>query len=90
MTVENGDDSSGENVAGLFADAPYDAATLASMFEAYAAAWHELQMTNVIARSRHQDEIRPKLVARILKAAAAGERDPDRMKLLALHAIDSR
>ena len=89
MTVENNGDSSG-NAAGLFADAPYDAATLASMFEAYAAAWHELQMTNVVARSRHQDEIRPKLVARILKAAAAGERDPDRMKLLALHAIDCR
>jgi hypothetical protein len=89
MTVENGSDGSG-NVADLFADAPYDAATLTSMFEAYAAAWHELQMTNVVARSRHQDEIRPKLVERILKAAAAGERDPDRMKLLALHAIDCR
>ena len=88
MTVENGGDSG--NVADLFADAPYDAATLASMFEAYAAAWHELQMTNVVERSRHRDEIRPKLVARILKAAAAGERDPDRMKLLALHAIDCR
>jgi hypothetical protein len=47
-------------------------------------------MMNVIDRSRHSDEIRPKLVARILKAAAAGERDPDRMKLLALHAIDGR
>jgi hypothetical protein len=89
MTVENGSDSSG-NISGLFADAPYDAATLVSMFEAYAAAWHELQMTNVVARSRHQHEIRPKLVARILKAAAAGERDADRMKLLALHAIDCR
>ncbi len=89
MTGENGGDA-GANVAGLFADAPYDASTLASMFEAYAAAWHELQMTDVVARSRHQDEIRPKLVARILKAAAAGERDPDRMKLLALHAIDCR
>jgi hypothetical protein len=90
MTVEDGGDFGGGNVAVLLADAPYDAATLASMFEAYAAAWHELQMTNVVARSRHQDEIRPKLVARILKAAAAGERDPDRMKLLALHAIDCR
>ena len=46
MTVEN---SSG-NAADLFAAAPYDAATLASMFEAYAAAWHELQMMNVVDR----------------------------------------
>ncbi len=83
-----GEESSSENVADLFADAPYDAATLASMFEAYAAAWHELQMMNVV--SRGGEEVRPKLVLRILKAAAAGERDPDRMKLLALHAIDGR
>jgi hypothetical protein len=82
------DETSTGNAADLFADAPYDAATLASMFEAYAAAWHELQMMNVVSRSG--EEMRPKLVLRILKAAAAGERDPDRMKLLALHAIDGR
>jgi hypothetical protein len=40
--------------------------------------------------SRSGEEMRPKLVLRILKAAAAGERDPDRMKLLALHSIDGR
>lgn len=81
MTAEPGN----VNAADLFADAPYDATTLATMFEAYAAAWHELQVVEVAS-----DEIRWKLVARILKAAAAGERDPDRMKLLALHAIDGR
>lgn len=86
MTTESGS----ENAADLFADAPYDAATLASMLEAYAAAWHELQMMDVVAHSRHRDEIRPRLVVRILKAAAAGERDPDRLKLLALHAIEGR
>jgi len=86
MIAENG---SG-NAVDLFADAPYDAATLASMFEAYAAAWHELQMMKVVDRSRRPDEIRPKLVARILIAAAAGERDPDRLKLMAIHAIEGR
>jgi hypothetical protein len=58
------------------------------MFEAYAAAWHELQMMGVVARTG--EELRPKLVLRILKAAAAGERDPDRMKLLALHSVEGR
>jgi hypothetical protein len=82
------DETSTSNAADLFAGAPYDAATLASMFEAYAAAWHELQMMNVAARTG--EELRPKLVLRILKAAAAGERDPDRMKLLALHAVEGR
>jgi hypothetical protein len=82
------DETSTGNAADLFEGAPYDAATLASMFEAYAAAWHELQMMNVVARTG--EELRPKLVLRILKAAAAGERDPDRMKLLALHAVEGR
>ena len=75
------------NAAELFADTPYDAATLASMIEAYAAACHELGITSSGARFGDGDE-RLRLVARILKAAAAGEQDPDRMKLLALHALD--
>ena len=77
------------NAADLFADAPFDAATLALMLEAYAAARHELRMMNVISwRRPPSDEIRWKLAARILMAAGAGERDPERMKRLALRAVD--
>jgi hypothetical protein len=76
------------NAAELFADTPYDAATLASMIEAFSAACHELGITSGGARLRCGEELRLRLAARILKAAAAGERDPDRMKLLALDAID--
>ena len=82
MTAENPPD----NAAELFADTPYDAATLAGMIEAYAAACHELETNG--ARLRRGNEVRLKLVARILKAAAAGERDPDSMKLLALRSIE--
>ena len=81
MTTEN----PRGNAAELFADTPYDAATLATMIEAYAAACHELETNG--ARLRQGNEIRLKLVARILKAVAAGERDPDNMKLLALRSI---
>ena len=76
-----------ENAADLFADAPYDAATLASMIEAFAAACHELEITSSGVRVRTDDKLRLRLVARILKATAAGERDPDRLKLLAVRAV---
>jgi hypothetical protein len=76
------------NAAELFADTPYDAATLASMIEAYAAACQDLEFANGWARVDYGNEVRFKLAVRILKAAAAGERDPDSMKLLALRAVD--
>jgi hypothetical protein len=84
MTAEN----SRGNAADLFADTPYDAATLATMIEAYAAACHELETLGGGARLRFGNELRLIFVARILKAVAAGERDPERITLLALRAID--
>ena len=78
----------GENAADLFADTPYDASTLASMIEAFAAACFELGITSSGVRVRESDKLRLRLVTRILKAAAAGERDPDRMTLLAMRAVN--
>ncbi len=75
------------NAAEPFADAPYDASTLASMIEAYAASCQELEFTNGWARFDYSNGVRLKLAVRILKAAAAGERDPDRIMLLALRAV---
>lgn len=74
-------------VADLFADTPYDAVTLASMMEAYAGACHEMT-TSHGAPACWNTEIQFKLTARILKAVASGERDPDRIKRLALLALD--
>lgn len=77
----------GGSAAELFADTPYDAATLATMIEAYAAACQDLGIANGGADEHHGNELRLQVVVHILKATAAGERDPNRMKLLALHAI---
>jgi hypothetical protein len=71
-----------------FDDTDYDLTTLNLLIKAYDDALHELEIMNVPARSRDGDGIRATLAERILKAAAAGERDPDRLKLLALHAVD--
>ena len=73
--------------AELFADAPYDAATLASMIEAYAAVCDELGIRSRPAHLHHNNELRLQVALRILKAVAAGERDPHCMQLLALRAI---
>jgi hypothetical protein len=73
-----------------FDDTDYDLTTLNVLIKAYDDALHELEIMNVPERSRDGDGIRAKLAERILKAAAGGERDPDRLKLLALHAVDGR
>ena len=73
----------------LFADAPFDAGTLAAMMEAYAAACQDLDVACDISAGQLGNEIRLQLVVRILKAAAAGERDPNSLKELALRSIQS-
>ncbi|MDH4981694.1 hypothetical protein [Hyphomicrobium sp. D-2] len=83
MTVK----SARVGAADLFADTPYDAVTLASMMEAYAGACHELT-TSHGAPACWDSETQFKLTARILKAVASGERDPDRIKRLAVLALD--
>jgi hypothetical protein len=73
--------------AELFADAPFDAGTLAAMMEAYAAACQDLDIACDIYAGQLGNEIRLQLVVRILKAAATGERDPNFLKMLALRSI---
>lgn len=71
----------------LFADTPFDGATLAAMMEAYAAACQDLGVACEVSSGQLGNEIRLRLVVRILKAAMAGERDPNSLKLLALRSI---
>jgi hypothetical protein len=75
------------NAVHLFQDPPYDAWTLAAMFEAYAAARHELQIGDAPTVTEGMEG---KLAARILKAIAAGECDPDRLTAIALRRADGR
>jgi hypothetical protein len=88
MKVFTPDDGGGGTLS--FDDTDYDATTLNVLIKAYDDALHELEIMNVPARSRDGDGMGEKLARRILKAAADGERDPERLKLLALHAIDGR
>ena len=88
MKVFTPDDGVGGMLS--FDDTDYDVTTLDVLNKAYDDALHELEIMNVPARSRDGDGMGEKLARRILKAAADGERDPERLKLLALHAIDGR
>ena len=73
-----------------FSDASYDPDTLALLARAYDEAWHELQIMNFVGSGQDDAVIQKMLGIRIMAAAANGERDPDRLKLLALQAIDGR
>ena len=51
---------------------------------AFEAAWRELRLTPGLVVSPHQKAARAELGRRIKKAAVKGERDPLRLKLIAL------
>jgi hypothetical protein len=53
---------------------------------AFEAAWRELRLTPGTARTPHDKSIRAELARRIKAAATKGERDPRRVKLMALRA----
>jgi hypothetical protein len=53
---------------------------------AFEAAWRELRLTPERVLSLEQKAARAELARRIKEAAAAGERDPLRLKLMALRA----
>ena len=55
-----------------------------ALARAFEAAWRELQLTSVGYLSPLQESSRAELARRIEAAAADGERDPLRLKLMAL------
>jgi hypothetical protein len=70
-----------------FRDANYDPDTIALMTGAFNAAWQEAQerrLTNAPAEAA-----RAMMASTILAAVTNGERDPRRLKNLALRAVDS-
>jgi hypothetical protein len=64
----------------------YDPETLALMTNAFETAWKEAGFT-LAMRDVDPTAIRTLMAVRILEAVRGGERDPDRLKELALEAI---
>jgi hypothetical protein len=71
----------------MFPAASYDPDTLAVLTRAFNDAWIDIQAM-VGAKPVTSDAIRSSLVKRIMEAANRGERDPRRLKLIALKAIE--
>ncbi len=71
-----------------FCGASYDPETLAMMARVLDEAWHELQSLKATRDSG--ESVRTTMATRIMAAVAKGEREPGKLKLLALHAVDAR
>jgi hypothetical protein len=68
--------------------ASYDRDTFGVLTRAFDQAWTDLQAL-VGAKPVAADVLRARLASRIMAAAEKGERDPARLKLIALGAIDA-
>ena len=73
-----------------FSGESYDPATLAILTRAFDAAWQEVESANVTSLINDASNTRRIMALRIMNAAKSGERDPDRLRLLALQGIDGR
>jgi hypothetical protein len=63
-------------------DTTYDPETMAILGRVFSAAWHDIQEAGAVPSD--QETARAELARRVLAAAAAGERDPERLRRLAL------
>ena len=72
----------------MFASYSYDPETLDVLTRAFDEAWIDVQKM-VGSRPLDPTGLRSLLAKRIITAAATGERDPGRLKLLAMGAIDA-
>jgi hypothetical protein len=70
-----------------FSNQSYNPETLAVMTQAFNAAWDALQANGVPA-SVTQEQAREQLAQRIIRAVNQGDRDPERLRLLALKTFD--
>lgn len=73
-----------------FSGASYDPETLALLEQAFNEAWHEVQTTPSAIESGVMEATRKMMALRLMAAANDGERDPQRLKLLAVQAVDGR
>ena len=72
----------------MFASSSYDPETLDVLSRVFDEAWIDIQAM-VGPRPLDPNGLRSALAKRIIAAAATGERDPRRLKLLAMEAIDA-
>jgi hypothetical protein len=72
----------------MFATSSYDPETLAVLTRVFDEAWSDVRAM-IGPGPLDPNGIRSALAKRILAGAAAGERDPGRLKLIAVGAIDA-
>jgi len=72
----------------MFSDRAYNPETLAILARAFDEAWQEVQSANITSLTNDAENTRRIMALRITGAADQGERDPDRLRLLALQAIN--
>jgi hypothetical protein len=74
-----------------FSDTSYDPETLSLLERAFKEAWSEIQVAVPAAMAHGTLETTRKMMAlRIMAAAKDGERNPDRLKAVAIQAVDGR
>ena len=73
-----------------FSGASYDPESLHLLTQAFEAAWREVQAANPNQTEADLAIMRKMMALRIMAAANEGERDPERLKDLALRAVDGR
>ena len=71
-----------------FQGASYDPATLDLMTRAFADASRQVDTAKLVGRARDDKDVRREMAARIMGAANLGERDLEKLTLVALRAID--
>jgi hypothetical protein len=70
------------------ASASFDPPTLALMGRVCEEAWREVQSKNVFPSLSDEFEIRRLVARKVMTAVEEGERDPERLRAIAMHAID--
>jgi hypothetical protein len=66
----------------------FDPETLALMGRALDAAWAEVESRTAVRADPEKTGIRRALALRIMAAARAGQRDPERLREVALHVVE--
>jgi hypothetical protein len=72
----------------MFPATSYDPETLAMLSSAFEEAWNDVQAM-IGPRPLDPNGLRSHLAKRVMAAAATGERDPRRLKLIAIGAIEA-
>jgi len=73
-----------------FSGNSYDPETLAILTKAFDAAWKTVQAANVGRSEADLITTRKMMALKIMNAANNGERDPERLKSLAVRAVEGR